>query len=398
MVKENRIRFIQYLEDNVLEQERGLILRGAVKLESQIQLHKIVQELYKDITEKRRRDLKINNVLSILESLANNYLECQDILAALLSFRKDEDAKSHINCLINSYIDIPEEVVSLLDEMTLSYDNSIGSNLSYDGEDPTVDKVLLSSLNTLILTKIIYSSEDVSFIYRLSNNYWLRTKNIIRESLPEVFLLDDNYISAILDGLNIYAHIYVYQFNQRDKRGVIISCDDIEKLINLTLSEYDLAIDASCNICTITDYNSYITNKLYPLEDYDIDYKNIDLSSNRIGILLHGEPGTGKTCWGYSYYHKILKPLGYVLIVLNYDNYKKFNLNCIGLKVCLLINDIDYIENKKSRAEVLSRLEMEYSKNKIRTIFTANTIEELDPAFLREGRIDYQFTLHRQFV
>lgn len=138
---------------------------------------------------------------------------------------------------------------------------------------------------------------------------------------------------------------------------------------------------------------SYL-DKTYSLETFNYSTESIPFKYNnesRLGILCYGEPGTGKTCWAYSFYEYELRPLGFILIVTSYKEYLDLYFPS-PIKVCILINDADYIENPDSRASVLSKLENSMGCSHIVTIFTVNSIAHFDTALMRKGRLDHHLS------
>lgn len=139
--------------------------------------------------------------------------------------------------------------------------------------------------------------------------------------------------------------------------------------------------------------DSFITNKeLYT--GRGIIYKT--------GILLYGEPGTGKT----SLIKALANKYGYDLILMDMTSFEHIgletlthSLNIDDRKYIIALEDIDCViadrdnkdidkDEKKIVNKLLQFLDSNTSPNEVIFIATTNHIELLDEALLREGRFD----------
>lgn len=141
--------------------------------------------------------------------------------------------------------------------------------------------------------------------------------------------------------------------------------------------------------------DSFNENKgLY--ESRDLTYKT--------GILLHGEPGTGKTSLATA----LATKYGRNLIVLDLATFANLDIatltSCINAdsdKFIVLLEDIDAIFPSLNRAEddlnekerivvnkMLQFLDSSSSPNDVIFLATTNHYEKLDKAILRDGRFD----------
>ena len=121
----------------------------------------------------------------------------------------------------------------------------------------------------------------------------------------------------------------------------------------------------------------------------------------KTGILLHGQPGTGKS--------SLIKALGSTygrsLVSINVNNIKYINLNSLTQsinvddvrKYIIMLEDIDTLYLNRDESEeadkmtinkLLQFLDSNTSPNNVIFIATTNHIERLDQALLREGRFD----------
>ena len=126
----------------------------------------------------------------------------------------------------------------------------------------------------------------------------------------------------------------------------------------------------------------------------------------KLGILLYGEPGTGKS----SLVHAIASELNKDVIVLTAGailngKLNKYNMVCCDTPPIIVIEEIDTIvssrqqdkelsENQKSiLSELLNFLDGPSSPDSCVIIATTNHIEKLDPAIIRAGRFDIKIQM-----
>ena len=126
----------------------------------------------------------------------------------------------------------------------------------------------------------------------------------------------------------------------------------------------------------------------------------------KLGILLYGEPGTGKS----SLVHAIASELNKDVIVLTAGailngKLNKYNMVCCDTPPIIVIEEIDTIvssrqqdkelsENQKSiLSELLNFLDGPSSPDSCIIIATTNHIEKLDPAIIRAGRFDIKIQM-----
>lgn len=144
------------------------------------------------------------------------------------------------------------------------------------------------------------------------------------------------------------------------------------------------------------DIKEFITSKEW--------YKKRAIPYKR-GYFLYGKPGTGKTSFITAITQKINRDM-YILNlgVINSDS----NLNKLFGRLkpdsVLVIEDIDAYFTKDREKEkssfrinfstLLNCLDGAFSKEGIITFFTTNHPERLDPALIREGRMDYHFEVN----
>lgn len=140
------------------------------------------------------------------------------------------------------------------------------------------------------------------------------------------------------------------------------------------------------------------------INNRDIYFKNS--IPYKAGILLYGEPGTGKS----SLARVIASYLNYDIEIIGVDSIARKALNPNYRKCVILIEDIDcmftsreYINDndkennrqlsKSSLGEILNFIDGQMSPENCIFIATTNHIERLDPALIRPGRFDLQIEM-----
>ncbi|HIK20329.1 MAG TPA: AAA family ATPase [Synechococcus sp. M44_DOE_062] len=142
------------------------------------------------------------------------------------------------------------------------------------------------------------------------------------------------------------------------------------------------------------------------------------LQQERLAVLVHGIPGTGKTAWTQAVAHELLVPLGYVVFILDHEAVQEFIAPSYLERVCLIVNEADNLAQDRA-SEVAQRstkterilslldgtlhqsvLDAEYAdcEQRLVVLMTCNTTERLDPAVLRKGRVDLVQEFTHRFV
>lgn len=188
-----------------------------------------------------------------------------------------------------------------------------------------------------------------------------------------------------------------YDLNKKDSEGtLIINNINRDRLFKDTCEKTfdDIFIDDKSKNYIIDSIDRWVYNKEI------LNKKGI---VHKLGILLYGRPGTGKT----SIVRAIATKLGYPIEVIHLPSYKD-KPDILQLILCnvykhsiILFEDIDCIigdRTKESKDESILNILLNFidgvsSPDDCLIIATTNHIEKLDSAFTRSGRFDCKVEL-----
>ncbi|MDX2273516.1 MAG: AAA family ATPase [Cyanobacteriota bacterium] len=177
----------------------------------------------------------------------------------------------------------------------------------------------------------------------------------------------------------------------------------------------------------VSGYQSRIgqVQSLHPLRSFPAEIQAFsDVVQERVwqqsqlAILVHGDPGTGKTAWTQAIAKEILVPLGYVIFILDHDAVENFVPPSYLSRIGLIINEADNLAQNRAQTagfnhtkteHVLSLLDgtlhqsvldesQDQQAPRLVVLLTCNTLERMDPAVLRKGRIDCLYEFRHRFV
>lgn len=200
----------------------------------------------------------------------------------------------------------------------------------------------------------------------------------------------------------------------RGRRRYTLMAKELAQLINK--ATYNLAV-------MLSGYQSRVgqVHSQYPIRTFPTDIQSFTdtvqqaiLDQNQLAMLVHGDPGTGKTAWTQAVAKEVLMPLGYVIFILDHDAVENFVPPSYLERICIIINEADNLAQARSTEAAQRNSKTEHIlslldgtlyqsvideagiqvQQKLVVLMTCNTTERLDPAVLRKGRIDlmYEFT------
>ena len=203
----------------------------------------------------------------------------------------------------------------------------------------------------------------------------------------------------------------------KGRRQYTLIAQDITPLVNK--ATYNLAVMLSGYQSRVGQVQSQFPIRTFPpdIQSFTDTVQQAILDQNQLAVLVNGEPGTGKTVWTQAVAKEILMPLGFVIFILDHDAVENFVPPSYLERICLIVNEADNLaQNRASAAaqasnkteHILSLLDgtlyqsvMDASiqkQQKFVVLMTCNTIERLDPAILRKGRVDFTYKFTQRFV
>lgn len=252
---------------------------------------------------------------------------------------------------------------------------------------------------------------DIITQYYLERDFYLPANRFISWERLDVV----NTVYAYWSKYDIWLQIESYD---RGRRQYTLMSKEISPLINK--ATYDLAV-------MLSGYQSRVgkVHSQFPIRTFPADIQNFTdavqqavLNQNQLAVVVHGEPGTGKTAWTQAVAKEILVPLGYVIFILDHDAIANFVPPTYLERICIIINEADNLaQNRASEVaqynnkteHILSLLDGTLyqsviddsgiqMKQRLVVLMTCNTTERLDPAMLRKGRVDLMCEFSQRFV
>ncbi len=224
-----------------------------------------------------------------------------------------------------------------------------------------------------------------------------------------------NTVTAYWSKYDVWLQVEPYD---RGRKHYSLIAKNLAHLINK--STYNLAIMLSGYKCRVGKVQSQFAIKTFPkeIQDFTDVVQQTVLNQKQLAVLVHGEPGTGKTAWTQAVANEILVPLGYVIFILDHDAITNFVPPTYLENICLIINEADNLaphrasevaQNSNKTEHILSLLDGTLYQSiaddsgiqiqqRLVVLMTCNTTERLDAAMLRKGRVDLMCEFSHLFV
>ncbi|NJL61250.1 MAG: AAA family ATPase [Methylacidiphilales bacterium] len=224
-----------------------------------------------------------------------------------------------------------------------------------------------------------------------------------------------NTVYAYWSKYDVWLQIDPYD---RGRRSYSLMAKNLAPLINK--STYDLAVMLSGYQSRVGKVHSQFPIRSFPdsIQSFTDSVQQTILDQPQLAVLVHGEPGTGKTVWTQAVAKEILVPLGYVIFILDHDAIANFVPPTYLERICIIINEADNLaQNRASEVaqynnkteHILSLLDGTlyqsvideggiHIQQRLVILMTCNTTERLDPAMLRKGRVDLMCEFAQKFV
>ncbi|MGV0026944.1 AAA family ATPase [Phormidesmis priestleyi] len=243
------------------------------------------------------------------------------------------------------------------------------------------------------------------------------------------YLPPDRFVSW--ERLDVITSVYSYwaahevwlqiDYLDRGRRFYTLMAKDLTPLISK--ATYGLAV-------MLSGYQSRVgkIHAEYPIRSFPAEVQSFTdavqqavIEQGRLAVVVHGDPGTGKTAWTQAIAKEVLVPLGYVIFILDHDAVENFVPPSYLERICLIINEADNLAHDRSTEIAQSSSKTEHIlslldgtlyqsvisvgsnlhselEQKLVVLMTCNTTERLDPAVLRKGRVDLICEFNHRFV
>ncbi|ALF52161.1 ATPase AAA [Nostoc piscinale CENA21] len=275
-----------------------------------------------------------------------------------------------------------------------------------------IDYVLnrLQEITVIRVLQILGRPTIITQYYSERDFYFPVEKFVSWERLDVV-----NTVNAYWEMYDVWLQIEPYD---RGRRQYTLMARDLAPLINK--ATYDLAV-------MLSGYQSRVgkVHSQYPIRTFPADIQSFTdslqqavLNQNQLAVVVHGEPGTGKTAWTQAVAKEILMPLGFVIFILDHDAIANFVPPTYLERICIIINEADNLAQNRASEIAQSNNKTEHilslldgtlyqsvidesglqMKQRLVVLMTCNTTERLDPAMLRKGRVDLIAEFTQRFV
>jgi hypothetical protein len=272
---------------------------------------------------------------------------------------------------------------------------------------------VLNLLQEITVLRILGLLErpDIITQYYLERDFYFPTEKFISWERLDVI----NTVYAYWSKYDIWLQIDPYD---RGRRQYSLMSQNLAPLINK--ATYDLAVMLSGYQSRVGKVHNQFPIRTFPqeIQDFSDLVQQTILNQNQLAVVVHGEPGTGKTAWTQSVAKEILVPLGYVIFILDHDAITNFVPPSYLERICIIINEADNLAQDRASEVAQYNNKTEHilalldgtlyqsvidesgvqMRQRLVILMTCNTTERLDPAMLRKGRVDLMYEFTQKFV
>ncbi|TAE52298.1 MAG: AAA family ATPase [Nostocales cyanobacterium] len=269
---------------------------------------------------------------------------------------------------------------------------------------------LLQEITVLRILRILERPDIITQYYSERDFYFPVEKFVSWERLDIV-----NTVYAYWSKHDIWLQIDPYE---RGRKQYTLMARNLAPLINK--ATYDLAVMLSGYQSRVGKVQNQFPINSFPqvIQDFTDLVQQSILNQNQLAVVVHGEPGTGKTAWTQAVAKEILVPLGYVIFILDHDAITNFVPPSYLERICIIINEADNLAQDRASEVAQYNNKTEHIlalldgtlyqsvidesgvqlKQRLVVLMTCNTTERLDPAMLRKGRVDLMCEFTKRFV
>jgi ATP-dependent Zn protease len=275
-----------------------------------------------------------------------------------------------------------------------------------------IDYVLnrLQEISVLRVLQLLERPDVITQYYMERDFYFPPEKFISWERLDVV-----NTVYAYWAKHDVWLQIDPYD---RGRRQYTLMAKKLAPLVNK--ATHDLAVMLSGYQSRVGKVHSQFNIKSFPeeIQSFSDAVQQSILNQKQLAVLVHGEPGTGKTAWTQAVAKEILVPLGFVIFILDHDAIANFVPPTYLERICIIINEADNLAQNRAyevaqynnkTEHILSLLDGTLYQSviddsgvqmnqRLVVLMTCNTTERLDPAMLRKGRVDLICEFTTRFV
>jgi ATP-dependent Zn protease len=264
---------------------------------------------------------------------------------------------------------------------------------------------------TVVRSLEILGRPDMITQYYSERDFYFPVEKFINWERLDVI----NTVFAYWSKYDVWLQIDPYD---RGRRHYTLMAKNLAPLVNK--STYDLAVMLSGYQSRVGKVHSQFAIRSFPdsIQNFTDAVQQAILNQHQLAVVIHGEPGTGKTVWTQAVAKEILVPLGYVIFILDHDAIANFVPPTYLERICIIINEADNLaQNRASEVaqynnkteHILSLLDGTLYQSvideggiqiqqRLVILMTCNTTERLDPAMLRKGRVDLMCEFIQKFV